>query len=328
MLGDKKFFENVVECRQSEQDVQKPLVSVLVPICNVQKYLGECLESLRCQSFADFEVICIDDGSTDRSPEIIEEYMEKDSRFRAISKENTGYGDSMNQGFREAKGKYIAILEGDDRAHQDMLLNLYTAVTSYEVDVAVANYYIYYQDEDRAEINEVLCKLPYGQILTREEQEILACATPSIWKGMYRKEYLISKKLEFLPTPGASYQDASFAFKTYMAADKIIAIKEAVLYYRRGHVTASVQDTSKVFCICDEFAEIRRYIEENGCSDWYPSYAQCLLERYYWNYNRLAGTAKKEFWERFKLELGECLAKGWIGRERVLLRNCTLFKDI
>lgn len=85
-----------------------------VPICNVERYLEECLDSLAAQSFTDFEVLCINDGSTDGSRAIIQSYMDADERFRVIDKPNSGYGASMNMGLANAIGEYIAILESDD----------------------------------------------------------------------------------------------------------------------------------------------------------------------------------------------------------------------
>ena len=90
--------------------MSEPLVSLLVPIYNVEKYLRQCLDSARNQTLEDIEVICINDGSTDSSPNIIREYMAEDSRFRMIDKPNSGYGASMNKGLGTAQGKYIAIL--------------------------------------------------------------------------------------------------------------------------------------------------------------------------------------------------------------------------
>ena len=91
-----------------------PLVSVLVPICNVERYLDQCLESARMQTLKDIEVICINDGSTDGSLDIINSYVNRDPRFKVIDKPNSGYGDSMNKGLEMASGKYVSILESDD----------------------------------------------------------------------------------------------------------------------------------------------------------------------------------------------------------------------
>lgn len=86
-------------------------VSVLVPVYNVKTYLRECLDSLAAQTLEHIEFVCIDDGSTDGSSEILDEYAGRDARFRVIHKENSGYGMSMNIGLRAACGKYIGIVE-------------------------------------------------------------------------------------------------------------------------------------------------------------------------------------------------------------------------
>ena len=95
-------------------DTKHPLVSVLVPIYNVERYLEKCLSSLASQTFVDFEVICVNDGSTDASPNIVRGFCDRDKRFTLVSKENSGYGASMNVGLDHARGGYVAILEADD----------------------------------------------------------------------------------------------------------------------------------------------------------------------------------------------------------------------
>ena len=86
-----------------------PVLSLLIPIYNVQRYLRECLDSALAQTLKDIEIICINDGSTDNSPAIIREYMEHDRRVKMIDKANSGYGDSMNHGLEMARGKYVGI---------------------------------------------------------------------------------------------------------------------------------------------------------------------------------------------------------------------------
>ena len=93
----------------------------LVPIYNVERYLQRCLDSAAAQTLENIEIICINDGSTDLSPAIIREYMERDARFVMIDKANSGYGDSMNRGLDQARGEYVGILESDDFMAPDAL---------------------------------------------------------------------------------------------------------------------------------------------------------------------------------------------------------------
>ena len=110
-------------------------ISVLVPIYNVEKYLPECLDSLISQTLKDIEIICINDGSTDSSLQIIKRYAKKDSRIIVINKKNSGYGDSMNQGLAKATGEYIAIVESDDYIDEDAWENLYKLAKKHNADI-------------------------------------------------------------------------------------------------------------------------------------------------------------------------------------------------
>ena len=116
----------------TEPRVAAPAISVLVPICNVERYLTQCLDSLLAQTYTDFEVLCINDGSTDDSRAIIQRYLESDNRFRAIDKPNSGYGASMNLGLDHAVGAYIAILESDDFFEPNALEVLYAQAEAHD----------------------------------------------------------------------------------------------------------------------------------------------------------------------------------------------------
>ena len=116
-------------------------VSILVPIYNVEKYLRQCLESVVNQTLKDIEIICINDGSTDSSPEIIREFASRDSRIKVIDKPNTGYGHSMNQGLKAATGEYIGIVESDDFAELNMFEVLYNTAKSNGAEIVKSNYW-------------------------------------------------------------------------------------------------------------------------------------------------------------------------------------------
>ena len=103
-----------------------PKVSIVVPVYNVEKYLDECIESIINQSLNDIEIICVNDGSTDSSLEILNNYAQKDKRIIVINKSNSGYGNTMNIGINAAKGEYIGIIESDDFADTKMFENYIT----------------------------------------------------------------------------------------------------------------------------------------------------------------------------------------------------------
>ena len=101
-------------------------VSLVVPIYNVERYLKKCLDSCTKQTLKDIEIICVDDGSTDKSYDIVKQYARKDKRIVPITKKNAGYGNSMNIGMDKARGEYIGIVESDDYVERDMCEFLYS----------------------------------------------------------------------------------------------------------------------------------------------------------------------------------------------------------
>lgn len=101
------------------------MISIIIPIYNSDKYLLECLNSVINQSFLDFEVLCVNDGSTDRSKDICEQYVRKDKRFRLYNQENAGVSVARNLGIEQAQGEYLCFLDSDDVIAKDFLRNLF-----------------------------------------------------------------------------------------------------------------------------------------------------------------------------------------------------------
>ena len=119
----------------SEEKPHTPRVTVLVPIYNVEEYLPKCLLSLSNQILDDMEVICLNDGSTDNSLDIIKDFAKKDPRIKIVNKKNTGYGDTMNKGIKLASGEYIGIVEPDDYVDPDMFIEMYALAKKHDADI-------------------------------------------------------------------------------------------------------------------------------------------------------------------------------------------------
>ena len=111
------------------------MISVIVPVYNVEKYLEECLESIKRQTYTDIEVILVNDGSIDRSKEICERYCEKNSRFKLVNQENKGLSGARNRGMLESKGEFISFVDSDDVLKEDMLEQLMKQMTSEDIDI-------------------------------------------------------------------------------------------------------------------------------------------------------------------------------------------------
>ena len=132
---------NIIEMNAVQQESEpKILVSVVVPIYNAYDYLEAALDSILDQTLRDIEVICIDDGSTDRSIEIIKKYHEKDKRIRVVTENNAGVSTARNKGIARVRGEYTIFLDADDFYEPHLLEHLYKAAVDGNLDIAIAKY--------------------------------------------------------------------------------------------------------------------------------------------------------------------------------------------
>lgn len=283
-----------------------PAISLLIPIYNVEKYLRECLESAHQQTFQDIEVICLNDGSTDASRDIIQEYLEKDARFKVIDKPNSGYGSTMNQGLAAATGEYVAILESDDVFVPTALEQLYAQAIKFDAEVVKADFWLYWsQPEEKTKPFNIIDAKMTGRLINPQEERAIFYRKPSIWSALYRRSFLIENNIDFLETPGASYQDAGFNFKVWASATRAAFIDSPILKYRQDNEQSSVNSPSKVFCVCDEYAEMERYLQERPekLIHLQPVLERMKFDSYMWNYDRLDEKLREEFLQRASEEL-------------------------
>ena len=291
-----------------------PEVSVLVPIYNVERYLERCLTSLVGQTYDDFEAICINDGSTDGSRAIIQRFLDADPRFRVIDKENSGYGGSMNRGLDAASGRYVAILESDDLYEPDALAVLHEAAEKNSAEVVKANFNLYWsRPEERRELFRVVDTSEEGRTLRPLDDLAVFFRKPSIWSGLYRRDFLTANGIRFLETPGASYQDSGFNFKVWAAAERASFVGAPVLNYRQDNEGSSVNNPGKVFCVCDEYASMEEFVRARGSADERRLLAilqRMKLDSYLWNYDRLAPELRPAFVERAAKEFRAAFKRG------------------
>ena len=229
-------------------------LSILVPIYNVEQYLPDCLDSLCAQTLKNIEIICINDGSTDASGAILDEYAKNNSNIVVINKKNSGYGDSMNRGLEAATGEYIGIVESDDYIDANGFEKLYELAKKTDADIVKANYY--YHSDDKDEIHEVVKNQKLNKAITISDDYSILIEEPGIWSAIYRRDFLNDNKIRFRTTPGASYQDTGFFFKTACAAKKIVYTKNAYLHYRTDNANSSVKSLEKVNYVVEEYADI------------------------------------------------------------------------
>ena len=279
-------------------------ISILVPVYNVERYLNQCLNSILQQTFRDFEVICINDGSTDHSLEIIKSFIAKDKRFKLIDKINTGYGHSMNQGLSQCLGEYISIIESDDYIKPDMLERLYTVAIKNNLDVARCNYYIFSKFSKKLN-NDYIKDILANKVLKPLDHIKIFYQPPSIWVNLYKREFIDKYKIRFLETAGASFQDTSFVFKVYALCKRFMFINEALLYYRIDNDGSSINNKSKAFCVCDEYQEILKFTKEHPQIYDKIKYHIPVLRYncYRWNFLRIDPSLRKSFLKSWQKDI-------------------------
>lgn len=285
-------------------------VSVLTPVYNVEKYLPECLDSLKAQTLRDIEFICINDGSTDSSLEILRRYAADDPRFVIIDKSNSGYGASMNRGLDVARGEYVGIVESDDVASPKMFKKLYQFAKKHDCDIVKSNYYEY--DGQTDVFQDVFGNFRCGEVFdVREDLDVLKMI-PIIWAAIYRRSMLVETGVRFNETPGASFQDTSFVFRAWVASRRIALLRDAYLHYRVSRAESSVKSDSKVFEVCSEYDMSYDFLHQDPqrVEDFGGLINVVKLGTYRWNYNRIAERHRAAFCERWSQELRRDDAEG------------------
>ena len=288
-------------------------VSIVVPVCNVEMYLRECLDSVVNQTLREIEIICVNDGSKDGSEAILEEYAAKDKRVKIIDKENAGYGHAMNIGMDMARGEYIGIVESDDYVDLHMYEDLYKIAKEKNLDFIKANFNRFMYEDGKLKLffNKIVAPDCYNIILKPRETKVVFRGVMNTWSGIYKTSFLRKFNIRHNETPGASYQDNGFYFQTFMFADRAYFFNKAYYMNRRDNPNSSVYSNSKMYCMRDEYEYIRAIMKKN------PSYAKGL-EPYYWqrkfaNYiftcDRLDNENLKVFLETFYSEFKEAFDK-------------------
>lgn len=293
----------------------EPLVSVIVPVYNVEKYLKECLDSVVKQSLKNIEIICVDDGSTDNSLKIIKKYAAKDKRVIPISKKNSGYGNTMNVGILNAKGRYIGIVESDDYVDTKMFEHLYGVAKDYNLDLIKSDYKTFTTKKGRKACQyQSICPTidKYNIVTSAHNDKSVFNYKMNTWTGIYRRAFILENKIFHNETPGASYQDNGFWFQTIALAKAMMFVNRAFYYYRQDNPNSSINSKGKIFCMCDEYQYIADFIENNGVvkQEFYQEYFVKKFFNYYYTFERVSEEYKLIFLKRFAFDMESEINKG------------------
>ena len=273
-----------------------PKVSVIVPAYNVEAYIETCINSILNQTLQDLEIVCVDDGSRDRTPELLDAFAQKDARIRVLHRENSGYGVSMNAGLHAARGEYIGIVESDDYILPDMFETLYQAAVQKDLDMVKSEAYYWLEKENlHSRIHNKVLDPCFDRVLDEWDKNLFFEFYMNIWTGLYKKSFLMDNRIRFHETPGASYQDNGFWFLTCVYAKRAMWLNRAFYYYRQDNPAASIRDKGKMMAMEREYEYIEDQLRQRGLQEYLPYCYRYRIIRNLGTYFRIADEEKKGY---------------------------------
>ena len=262
-----------------------PLVSIIVPIYNVEKYLGTCLESLTNQTYGNIEIICINDGSTDNSASILNEFARQDERIQIITQKNMGLSAARNVGMKYARGQYTMFVDSDDWIDIETCAEAVCVAELHGADLVFWSYvreffggskekYMFWEHETvfdeiqvKSQLHRRLCGL-FGEELSHPEY---ANAIETAWAKLYRTDMLLDNHIEFVDTREIGTEDALFNLYALGYVKRAVYLRKCFNHYRKTNQTSlTKQYNDKLFERWKTlFQYMRNYIEANQLSEEY-----------------------------------------------------------
>lgn len=300
-----------------------PKISIIIPIYNVEKYLNECIESVINQTFEDIEILCVNDGSKDKSLSIIEEYAQKDNRVVVIDKENGGYASAINKGLELAQGEFIGIVESDDYCAPQMYEKLFDKISGTDADYVIGDYY--FLSERKVKISAYSAGLIADEngYFNLETNPRLLDKSAYPWKALYRKSFLDENNIRMLQDGKGAYEDQPWNMTCLVKAKKIMSVAEPLYYYRVDANGSSTNNGGqKLINYVGRRIQAREILQENGyfedieVREYFYSAA---LKGCYFFYKKIAPEFKPEYYavmqELFKSGLDEGVTLKYLSKK-------------
>ena len=287
-----------------------PDVSVIIPVYNVEKYLRQCLDSVTGQTLENIEIICVDDGSDDSSPRILEEYAAKDSRIKVLTQKNAGAGAARNKGLAAAKGRYLSFLDSDDFFEADMLECAYEKITQDAADFVVFQSDQYYTDDDKYKEMPWTLRVkeipPYTPFSHRQMTDnIFKVFVGWAWDKLYDREFVIKNNLLFQEQRTSN--DMLFVFSAVFLAKRITVVKKVLAHQRRdAKDSLSKTRENSWFCFHDALIALKeRIIAEGLFKELEKDFVNYTVHSSLWNINTLAEPTRTKLIKKMKDEWEE-----------------------
>ena len=269
-----------------------PKVTVIIPVFNTEKYLHECLESVINQTLKEIEIVCIDDGSTDNSLEILREYAAKDSRIKVYTQPNINAGAARNHGLCYAKGKYLSFLDSDDYFEPEMLADCFQLMEAEDADIVCFSAKLLdMRSGNASEMPQSLVVQNLPDKKTFSPEEISATIFNTFqnwpWNKLFRREFIEKNHISFQEI--ARTNDMLFTCSALALARRIAVINHAYAVYRVGTGTSLQQTNDKhPLSFWDAYTETKRFLVSCGKYEQYEqSFFFFFLSGALYNYHSI-----------------------------------------
>ncbi len=283
-------------------------VSIIVPVYNVEKYLEKCLESIINQTLKNLEIICVNDGSTDNSLQILEDYAKKDQRIKIINKKNRGSGAAKNTGMKNASGEYIGFVDSDDWVDLAMFEKLYDRAKSQKSDMVMCPIYIYDNVNQGSEYDLSYFNLDcfnedfddaFDYTKTKEFFFKIS-VTPT--NKIYRTKFLHDICAKF--PEGLIFEDNPFFYKTFLNARNVSLIRDFLYFYRVNRSNSVMSKADKKYFDVVKIQNISRtiFLSDPKFNEFKVDLLNYQIGSIFNRYEQVSEDYKKEFFELIKTD--------------------------
>lgn len=285
---------------------QSTKLSVIVPVYNVENCLRQCLDSVVNQTLNEIEIICVNDGSTDSSPEILSEYAQKDERIKIINKKNAGLGAARNTGMKYATGEYIGFVDSDDWVDHTMFEKLYNNAKYHNSDLVMCPICIvddnHKEDHDFSYFNldcfsEDFDNSSFDYQKTKDFF-FRICVTAN--NKIYRNDFLEMNKIKF--PEGLIFEDNPFFYKTFLKAKRVSLIRDFLYFYRVKRDDSIISSADKTFFDVLKIHDLTKkiFLEDLELNEFKVDLISYIILSIFNRYSQISDIHKEEFFELIK----------------------------
>lgn len=260
------------------------MVSIIIPIYNMARYIGDVLDCLLAQTYQDFEILCIDNGSTDQTPSLLNAYLERDKRIKVLSIGPSNAGAARNVGYKVSKGEYLLFLDADDVFSPYLVEELVKGLETTGAEISVCQYIPFYEGDALPTLSNRFCS-PIQHINPAQTINLFNRWVGWAWDKMFTREFIEKYQLTFQEIPSSN--DLAFTYSSLSLATKIYEIKSPLIAHRYHPGSIETKRYKTPFCCIDAlreyYARMERLKQFEKCPRLLQHFKRYVAQFIFWN---------------------------------------------